>query len=136
MNQFFSALVVLVAIATSSCAVIPVGGVNGPRLYLMYQVGVVVSVVNNCAPFLDGEATSGIAFQGLRYSGSTTVPLVSAPLSGSYRSMFLTVKGYNEKREYLGSATREFQVDTYRGSQSAVWVIDRLTLPNGRGRCQ
>lgn len=127
----------LLAIVTSGgCAVIPVGGVNGPQLYIMTQVGVVVSVVNNCAPFLDGDATSGIAFRGLPYGSSATVPLVSAPFGGSYRSMLLTVKGYNERREYLGSATQEFYVSTYDGSRSAVWEVDQLRLPHGRGGCR
>ncbi|MEX2013835.1 MAG: hypothetical protein WD896_00580 [Parcubacteria group bacterium] len=133
--MFRLVVVTLIVLVTSGCVAIPVGGPNGAQLYILYQVGVVVSVVNNCAPWLDGEATSGTTFQGLPYGSSTTVPLISAPFGGSYRSMVMTVKGYNEKREYLGSQTREFYVSTYDGSRSTVWVIDRLDLPKGRGGC-
>ncbi len=128
-------LVALVAIAVNGCATIRMPNGTTQR-YVMYQVGVVVRVVNNCAPLLDIERVGGVVVKGLLYGESATVPLVSTPFSGSNRRMPLTVKGYTDKNEYLGSATQTFSVSTYEGSREEVWEIDRLNLPGGRGGCQ
>ncbi len=130
-------LVVLVAVLASGCVAFPVGGPNGTRrLYVPYQVGAFVRVVNNCAPLLDLETVNGVVVEGLPYGSSATVPLISLPFGGSYRRMFLTAKGYTADRVYLGSATAEFHVSTYEGSRSEVWEVNRLHLPHGRGGCQ
>lgn len=130
-------LLALVVVLMVGCVAIPVGRSNGGmQLFIMYQVGMVVRVVNNCAPFLDLETVNGVLVQGLPYGSSVTVPMVSEPFSGSYRQMSLTAKGYTANREYLGSLTATFQLSTYDGSRSAVWEVDHLRLPNGRGGCR
>ena len=126
-------LLVLVAVATSGCMLVP-GPTGGG--YIFHQVGIAVRVVNNCAPFLDLETVVGVVVQGLRYGDSVTVPLVSAPFGGSNRRLELTAKGYTPDRVYLGSTTAHFYVSTYEGSRGEVWTIDRLGLPGGRGGCQ
>ena len=128
-------LVMPVALVVGGCVALP-GGPHGTQLFVMYQIGVTVRVVNNCAPFLDLESVGGVVMKGLPYGDSTTIPMVSAPLSGSYRRMSLTAKGYTASRVYLGSATVEFHVSTYEGSREEVWEVNRLHLPNGRGGCQ
>src|SRR3989344_586312 len=100
------------------------------RTAIMLQVGVVVRVVNNCAPMLDLERVNGPAVTGLAYGQSTTIPLVSTPFTGSNRRMPLTVKGFTLKNEYLGSDTREFYVNTHEGTREEVWEINHLRLPN------
>ena len=134
MNRFLG--VVLAAVLAGGCVAFPVGGSDGTIFYVPYQVGVFARVVNNCAPFLDLETVNGVVFQGLPYGSSATIPMISAPFSGNYRSLELTAKGYTEKREYLGSLTAQFYVSTYEGSRSVVWEVDRLRLPRGRGGCQ
>src|SRR3989344_2598147 len=134
MNKFLG--VVLAAVLAGGCVAFPVGGPDGTRLYVPYQVGVFARVVNNCAPCLDLETVSGVVVEKLPYGGSITVPLISMPFGGSYRRMSLTAKGHTANREYLGSVTREFHVSTHEGSRSEVWEVNRLYLPNGRGGCR
>lgn len=134
MNRFFG--IALAAVLAGGCVAFPVGGSDGTRFYIPYQVGVFARVVNNCAPYLDLETVNGIVQKGLPYGSSATIPLISTPFGGSYRQMALVAKGYNEKREYLGSVVAVFHVSTYQGSQAEVWVVDRLHLPGGRGGCQ
>ena len=114
--------------------------VNGQqRTVIMLQVGVVVKVVNNCAPLIDLERVGGVVATGLKYSQSATIPLVSTPFSGSNRQIALTAKGFKttpEGQVYLGSQTRTFSVSTNEGSREEVWEIDYLQLPRGRGGCQ
>ena len=129
-------LVALVALAVGGCVAFPVGGSDGTIFYVPYQVGVFARVVNNCAPYLDLETVNGVVFQGLPYGSSATIPLISAFSSGNHRSQELTAKGYTEKREYLGSLTAQFYVNTYEGSRSVVWEVDRLRRPHGRGGCR
>ncbi|MDO8728894.1 MAG: hypothetical protein Q7K26_03260 [bacterium] len=136
MKKFFVFLI-LVTLVASGCVAIPVGGSGGgSRLYVLYQVGVVARVVNNCAPHLELETVSGVVVKDLPYGSSTTIPLISLPLSGNSRQVTLTVKGYTDKREYLGSMTKIFYVSTYDGSREEVWEVDRLNLPRGRGGCR
>lgn len=125
------------ALAVSGCIAIPTGPSRGGTQYFLFlQVGIVVRVVNNCAPLLDLERVEEIVVEGLPYGSSITVPLVSTPFTGSHRSVPLTAKGYTERREYLGSATKTFHVSTYRGTHSEIWEVDYLRLPGGRGGCQ
>jgi len=132
MKKFF--LVALMAVVAGGCVGVPVGG-GGYEIVVPYQVGAFVRVVNNCAPILSLESLNGIEIKELPYGNSTTVPLISAPLSGRHRRLYLTAKGYTADRVYLGSATRTFHVSTYTGSRSDVWEVDRLHLPGGRGGC-
>ena len=110
------------------------GGVE--QRFLMTQVGVVVRVRNNCTALLDLETVNGPVYRGLVYGNAITIPLVSTPFSGTSRYMLLTAVGYTAEREYLGSITRRFSVDTYEGSRQDVWEVDQLRLPKGRGGCQ
>ena len=132
MNKFF--VVLLIALAMSGCVAYtyPNGSSRG---YLMLQVGVVVRVINNCAPFVDLERVDGVVVRGLQYGASATIPMQSQPFSGSYRRMPLTAKGYTHNREYLGSITKEFSVSTRQGSREEVWEVNRLNLPNRKGGC-
>ena len=118
MKKLFVALIV--AVAVSGCATIRMPDGTTQR-YVMYQVGVVVRVVNNCAPLLDVERVGGVMVKGLPYGEAASVPLVSAPFGGNNRRMPLMVRGYTDKNEYLGSATREFYVNPYEGSREDVW---------------
>lgn len=132
--RFFLAM--LITLVASGCANKGPVNTTPQRRVVMWQVGVRVHVVNNCAPLLDLERDGRIEIKGLPYGESAQVPLVSTPFSGSSRRMFLVAKGYTEKSEYLGSYTRQFSVNTSRGSQEEVWEINRLNLPGGRGGCQ
>jgi hypothetical protein len=133
MNKFFVfILVVVVALVTSGCVTIQYPD-GSEQKFAMLQVGIVARVVNNCAPFLDLERVNGLVVEGLPYGGSVTIPLVSTPFTGSNRRMPLVAKGYNENREYLGSSTHMFSVNTSQGSQEEVWTVDRLDLPTRRG---
>lgn len=125
--------VLMLVLATSGCYTIHTS--TGPQRYLMLQVGVVVGVVNNCAPYLALERAGAMVIDGLPYGNSTTVALESAPFSGSSRPMTLTVKGYTARGDYLGSQTKTFYANTYEGTREEVWEIDYLQLPNGRGGC-
>lgn len=131
-NKFF---IILIALAMSGCTVIryPDGSTTK---YVLLQVGAVVRVVNNCAPYLDLERADGMVVRGLQYGGSTTVFMESYPFSGRNRRMPLTAKGYTATRQYLGSTTREFHVSTHEGTREETWEIDRIRLPGGRGGCQ
>lgn len=132
-------LFLLAAIMATSGCVKYVRPDGTTQRVILYQVGVVVRVVNNCAPFIDLERVNGIVVKDLAYGQSATVPLVSTPFGGSNRQMPLIAKGYDElkegKRPYLGSATRTFYANTYEGSREEVWEIDQLRLPNGRAGC-
>lgn len=138
MNKIFGLLSTLVALmVVGGCVAIPVGGSgSGTQLYLLYQVSVVVRVVNNCAPHGELSTVSGVVVKDLRYSDSTTVPLISMPFSGSSRQVSLTFKGYTDNKAYLGSMTKTFYVDTSQGSREEVWEVDRLNLPGNRGGCR
>ncbi len=132
-----SMLFVLIALVVSGCVAIPVGGSgSGTKVYVLYQVSVIARVINNCAPHLELENISGVVVKDLPYGSSTTIPLISLPFSASNRQVSLTVKGYTDKREYLGSMTKTFYVSTYEGSREEVWEVDRLRLPGGRGGCR
>ena len=132
---FFFVVFGLIAFAMSGCAVITYPD-GSTRHFMLLQVGVIVRVVNNCAPYIDLERVDGIVVRGLPYGGSTTVAMQSTPFRGSNRRMPLTAKGYTQNREYLGSATREFHVSTYEGTREEAWEVDRLNLPGGRGGCR
>ena len=129
-------VVAMVAVAAAGCVAVPIGRSGGAQLYVPYQVGVFARVVNNCAPFLDFETVSGVVLKGLPYGDSDTIPHISLPFGGSHREMALTAKGYTAAKEYLGSATAIFSVSTYEGSRAAVWEVNHLRLPNGRGGCR
>jgi len=136
MNRFSKFLVILIALAMSGCAIITYPD-GSTQHFVLLQTGVIVRVVNNCAPFLDLERVDGIAVRGLPYGGSATVVMQLTPFRGGYnRRIPLTAKGYTSKREYLGSTTREFYVNTHEGTREEAWEIDRLNLPNGRGGCR
>ncbi len=126
---------VVLALASSGCVRYAVDGRT--RTAIMLQVGVVVRVVNNCAPVLEIERVGG-RMGAVSYGNSTTVILESTPFTGSNRRMPLTVKGYNPTAQgqvYLGSQTREFYASTYEGTREEVWEVDYLRLPTGRGGC-
>ena len=126
----------LIALLSSACANRGVVNTTPQRRVIMWQVGVRVHVVNNCAPLLDLERDGRVEIKDLPYGESAQVPLVSGAFGGNNRQMFLIAKGYTVKNEYLGSATRTFYANTYEGSREEVWEVDRLNLPNGRGGCQ
>lgn len=135
MKRFlFTWLIATVVISCVRCATIQTP--YGTRRFIMPQVGVVVRVINNCAPLLDIEDVGGVLMAGLPFGESTTVPLVSSPFSGSNRDMPLIVKGYTASREYFGSATQTFHVSTYDGTRKEVWEVNSLRLPNGQGGCR
>lgn len=135
MKKFHVPFTLAVLFFVAGC--VPVFSGDGTRqIFLMTQVGVIVQVVNNCAPLLDVERVNGLGVRGLRYGESVTIPLVSTPFSGSNRQMALTAKGYSTGRvAYLGSLTATFYVSTDEGSREAVWEVDSLNLPSGRGGC-
>ena len=114
-------------------------GSLGTKRVLMPQVGVTVSVVNNCAPLLDVVRSGVVLFSRLAYGELAAVPLVSSPLGGRSRRMPLTVRGYMENSAgevvYLGSATKTFSVNTSQGSEEEVWEVDRLRRAGSRGGC-
>lgn len=134
-KSLFALALIAIAVAMSGCATIHYADGSTQR-YVMLQVGVIVRVVNNCAPLMDLERVGGVVVKGLPYGESATVPLISRPFSGSNRGMPLTAKGYTAAKEYLGSASREFNANIYEGSREEVWEVDQLRLPNGRGGCQ
>ncbi len=134
MKKFF--VCVLIALAVGGCIGFPISEGGRGKIYVPYQVGAFVRVVNNCAPYLDLETVNGVVKEALPYGGSVTVPLISMPFGGPHRAMALTAKGYTAAREYLGSMTAVFHVNTYQGSQVAVWEVNQLNLPNGRGGCR
>lgn len=117
---------------------LPDGSLTNKRI-VMIQSGIVVSVVNNCAPLLDIESVGGRHFINAKFGESVTVTGVARPLSGygySRRIQF-TVKGYSADRTiYLGSSTREFSVSTYEGTHEETWVVDQLALPTNQGGCR
>lgn len=127
----------LAALATG-CATIQYPDGSRQKIFLP-QVATVVTVHNDCAPILDVHGSNGLIMAGVGYGRSVTIPLISTAFSGNNRSSFLTVKGFVDTprgREYLGSLTREFYVNTYEGTQREPWTIDNLRLPNGRGGCK
>ncbi len=129
---FFAALV---ALSASGCVRYAVNGQT--RTAILLQVGVVVRVVNNCAPVLELERVGG-RVGSVTYGNSTTVIMESTPFTGSNRRMLLTVRGFQPTdagQVYLGSQTREFYVSTYEGTREEVWEVDHIRLPNGRGGC-
>ena len=130
------ALAVFVAVTVGGCAHKGPVNTTPQRRVVLWQVASIVHVINNCSPLLDLERRGLVEINGLPYGESAQVPLVSTPFSGSSRRMFLVAKGYTEKLEYLGSATRQFSVSTSRGSQEKVWEVNKLRLPGGRGGCQ
>ena len=89
--------VLVVVVMASGCANRGVVNTTPQRRVIMWQVGVRVHVVNNCAPLLDLERDGRIEIKDLRYGESAQVPLVSTPFSGSSRRMFLVAKGHTEK---------------------------------------
>ena len=133
-------VVAVLALSVLAGGCVTVVSPTGQRIrYVMPQVGVIVRVHNNCTPFIDLESVEGVMVAGLAYGEAATVPLASMPFSGSSRQLWLTAKGYRElngKREYLGSTTRQFNVNVYSGSQTEVWEVTQLQLPGSRGGCQ
>lgn len=121
-----------ILILASGCA----GVAHLPRMYLMPQVGVILTVVNNCTPVLDGDSpTHGVLFRNLPYGSSVTLPLSSVAFSGSSREIAVLVRGSTKAGTYLGSATRTFYVDTYRGTRSKVWEVDHIRADGNPGGC-
>jgi hypothetical protein len=129
-------MVLFLAMTTSGCYhSIYEGGVR--QRHVMPQVGVILRIQNNCAPLLDLERPAeGIVLQALPFGNGRTVPLSTMPFTGTSRQIAVIVKGYTPSGEYLGSQTKTFHVSTHRGSREEVWIVDRLTLPGGRGGCQ
>jgi hypothetical protein len=124
---------ILAALYLSGC--VTVMQEDGTRQrFLFLQAGVMLRVVNNCAPSLTVESVSGVMVSNLAYGSSITIPLAPAPLSRN-RQLVLVAKGAGSSREYLGSQTRTFYTDPSQGTREEVWEIDHLSLPNGRGGC-
>lgn len=104
------------------------------RVGVMLQVGIILTVVNNCSTLIDIER-GGTVKSGLPYSQSAVLALESTPFTGSSRNISVTVKAYGLNNEYLGSQTQVFSVDTGSGTYEKTWEIDYVRLPNGRGGC-
>lgn len=126
MRKFFF---LFVAVLSAACAPYMVGGQR--RMVLMPQVGVVLSVVNNCAATVSVESGGVVVDPDLPFGGSNSLPLSSRAFSGYNRAIVATVKAYDAVGKYLGSATHPFHVDIYQGTYESTWVVDRLESPPG-----
>ncbi|MEX0932408.1 MAG: hypothetical protein WDZ61_00745 [Parcubacteria group bacterium] len=112
------------------------GAAHFPRMYLMPQVGIILTVVNNCSPFLDvSSPTHGDLATGLPYGDRVTLPLSSVAFSGSNREIEVYVQGHTSKRVYLGSDTKTFRVNVRSGTRGEVWEVRRLNASNRTGGC-
>jgi len=128
-------MMVVLALTMGVSGCLTVHTPSGTQRFVLPQVGVVLRVVNNCAPFLDIWAPTGLIVMGLPYGEVSTVPLVSQSYSGRTRKVEVTVQGYTKDREYLGSDAKSFTVRTSQGSYQETWEVARLRLPNRRGGC-
>lgn len=135
-NCFF--VLALVAFAASACATrvihLPDGRVAVSR-EAMPQVGVILSVRNNCAAFLVVESGGIPRNVGLPFGKSDRIPISTSAYSGlGYRTIEVLASAQDAQGRYLGSITERFDVDTYRGTYERTWVVDRLDSPPG-ARC-
>lgn len=129
----FRAFVLILSLLASGCATHIVGGQRG--IVFMPQVGVVISVVNNCSAKVSVESGGVMADPDLPFGGSNNLPIASRAFSGYNRAVVVTVKAYDAAGKYLGSTTRQFHVDIYQGTYETTWVVDRLESPPG-GKCE
>jgi hypothetical protein len=125
--------IVLVSGMTCGCAV---KNVNGHRGWvIMPQVGVVVTVQNNCAANLSVESLYGNEVKNLAFGESATIPIASRPFSGYNREIWVMVKAYDNALKYIGSAELREYADTYSGTRDKLWQVDDLDSPSG-ARCK
>lgn len=126
---------VLLAALTTGCAtaVYPDGT---RRRVPMPQVGVIVTVTNNCSAFIQVEHGAVSLVGPIPYGRSARLPVSSLAYSGTSRSISLEAKAYDGQSRYIGSVSRGFQVSIQRGTREVpVWQVDRLNSPSGV-RCQ
>lgn len=101
------------------------------RREVMPQVGVILSVKNNCAASLEIERGGYIVDRGVPFGRSDRLPLSTTAFTGDSRQIVVTASAHDGRGRYLGSATRSFYIDVYRGTYEETWVVDRLESPPG-----
>jgi hypothetical protein len=117
--------VALLAILASGCAqvVYPDGS---RRRVPMTQVGVVLTVQNDCAPVLEAYQDGILMMANIRRGQHATFPLVSAAFTGSSREVEVLFKYYSligDTLNYLGSLVERFWVNIYGGSESRTVIL-------------
>lgn len=135
MRKLLSTLIVaVVALSQSACAPVIVQQPHGPRFGMVsLQQRVLVTVQNNCVPYIDVFTGTVVYSVGLPYADHVVAPLVRQPFTNG--EFTLVVRGYNEKKEFLGTDTRRYSISSYEGEKNEVWEVNYLNLPNGRGGC-
>ncbi len=131
----------LVAASLGGCAAriveLPNGTIVRSRR-AMPQVGVIITVVNNCAAWLVIDSMNGREVGSLAYSMRATVPIPSRFLVGSYyREIWAMARAYSGPpgpTTYIGSVEFRESVSTYQGTRDRLWQVDRLRSPQG-ARC-
>ncbi len=122
-------LAILAVIWVGGCASSNVGGQR--RTVFMPQVGVIMTVQNNCAPFVSVESIRGVEVAELPFGESATLPISSRAFGGYSREIWVMVKAYASNLVFLGSTMFREYVDTYQGTQDRLWQVDRLDSPPG-----
>ena len=131
MRSILYILLVVATLSQSACMTSFTQGSSTQR-FLMIQQKTLVKVQNNCAPHLKIESVMGVYTSDVQYGDSYTAVLVRQPFMDG--NMKLTVKGYGDLNEYLGSSTQAFTL-TADGDRQEVWEVNNLFLPNGKGGC-
>jgi hypothetical protein len=101
---------------------------------ILPQVGVVVTVQNNCAPVLSVQSLHGTEVKSLAFGKSATIPVSSRPFSGYNREIWVMVRAYDSSMNYLGSAELREYADTSYGTRDKLWQVDDLESPP-RAKC-
>jgi hypothetical protein len=112
--------------------------VNGKREWVvMSQVGLVVTVQNNCSALMSVESLYGLEVRMLPFGDSATIPIATRPLSGGRsgsRQIWVMVKAYDRNMKFLGSAEMRESVSVSRGTRDRLWQVDDLESPQ-RASC-
>lgn len=133
MRLLLSRLLLCVIPLLTGCFIVTEGGTR--RIEIRTQRTVAVRVVNNCAPLLDVEGDRGRLLTGLQFGQARTVFLQAPFLAGGDNvTLHIIVQGWAGNR-YLGSAQQPYSIGPYYGSRSEVFIVEYLSLPNGRGGC-
>jgi hypothetical protein len=101
---------------------------------ILPQVGVVVTIQNNCAPMLSIQSLHGTEVKSLAFGKSATIPVSSRPFSGYNREIWVMIRAYDSSMNYLGSAEMREYADISNGTRDKLWQVDDLDSPP-RAKC-
>ncbi|MDP2641897.1 MAG: hypothetical protein Q8P21_01235 [bacterium] len=130
MRFFALALLALSAMGCATKIVQLPDGTIVKRRGMMPQVGVIVTIKNNCSPMMAIESIHGPEVSNLAYGKSATLPIPTRAFSGDSREIWVMISAYTASSVYIGSAVLRERVSIRQGTRDGVvWQVDQLDSP-------